>query len=146
MRLGTKLAALGASATTHYPHVAALLDIHLAVPTHAEVAGAIGAAVGSVRQRVIITVTQPTEGKFRVHLPQGPSDFDTMDEALDRARSVASQLATSRASSAGATNVSVEMTEDIKLVPLASNTEMFIEATIQAAATGTPQKPRFQVS
>ena len=83
MRLGTKLAALGASAATHYPHVAALLDIDLTVPTHAEVAGAVGAAVGSVRQRVMITVTQPTEGKFRVHLPQGPADFDIMDEALD---------------------------------------------------------------
>ena len=31
------------------------------------------------------------------------------------------------------------MTEQIKLVPLASNKDMFIEATIQAAATGTPQ-------
>ncbi len=139
MRLGTKLAALGASAATHYPHVAALLDIDLAVPTHAEVAGAVGAAVGSVRQRVMITVTQPTEGKFRVHLPQGPADFGIMDEALDKAREAAKQLATSRAVSAGATAVEVEMTEQIKLVPLASNKDMFIEATIQAAATGTPQ-------
>ena len=114
MRLGTKLVALGASAATHYPHVAALLDIDLAVPTHAEVAGAVGAAVGSVRQRVMITVTQPTEGKFRVHLPQGPADFGIMDEALDKAREAAKQLATSRALSAGATAVEVEMTEQIK--------------------------------
>jgi hypothetical protein len=139
MRLGTKLAALGASAATHYPHVAGLLDIDLAVPTHAEVAGAVGAAVGSVRQRVMITVTQPTEGKFRVHLPQGPADFGVMDEALDKAGEAAKQLATSRALSAGATAVEVELTEQIKLVPLASNKDMFIEATIQAAATGTPQ-------
>ena len=139
MRLATKLAALGASAATHYPHVATLLDIDLAVPPHAEVAGAVGAAVGSVHQRVMITVTQPTEGKFRVHLSQGPADFRIMDEALDEARAAATQLATSRALSAGATAVTIEMTEDIKLVPLASNKDMFIEATIQAAATGTPQ-------
>ena len=139
MRLGTKLAALGASAATHYPHVAALLDIDLAVPIHAEVAGAVGAAVGSVRQRVMISVTQPTEGRFRVHLPQGPVDFDIMDEALDQARTAAAQLAKSRARSAGATAVTIEMSEDIKLVPLASNKEMFVEANIQAAAAGTPQ-------
>ena len=139
MQLGTKLAALGASAATHYPHVAALLDIDLTVPTHAEVAGAVGSAVGSVRQRVMITVTQPTEGKFRVHLPQGPADFSIMDDALDKARDVAKQLATSRAFRAGATAVEVEMTEQIKLVPLASNKDMFIEANIQAAAAGNPQ-------
>ena len=137
MRLGTKLAALGASAATHYPHVAALLDIDLAVPTHAKVAGAVGAAVGSVRQRVMITVTQPTEGKFRVHLPQGPADFGIME--LDKARNAAKELATSRALSAGANAVNVETTEQIKLVPLAPNKEMFLEATIQAAASGFPQ-------
>jgi hypothetical protein len=30
------------------------------------------------------------------------------------------------------------MTENIKLVPLDSNKNLFIEATIQAAANGTP--------
>ena len=139
IRLGVKLAALGASAATHYPHIASFLDVDLAVPIHAEVAGAIGAAVGSVRQRVMITVTQPTEGKFRVHLPQGPADFGIMDEALDKARKAAKELATSRALSAGANGVKVETTERIKLVPLAPNKDMFIEATIQAAATGLPQ-------
>ena len=138
-RLDTKLAALGASAATHYPHVAALLDIDLAVPTYAEVAGAVGAAVGSVRQRVMITVTQPTEGKYRVHLPQGPADFDIMSEALDHARTGATQLAKSRALSAGATSVTIEIIEDIKMVQLASNKKIFIEAIIQAVATGIPQ-------
>ena len=139
MRLDTELVALGASAATHYPHVAACLDIDLAIPTHAEVAGAVGAAVGSVRQRVMITVTQPTEGKFRVHLPQGPADFGILEEALDKARDAAKQLAESRALNAGATALEVEMTEQIKLVPLASGTDMFIEANIQATAAGTPQ-------
>ena len=138
MRLCTQLVALGASATTHYPHVAALLDIDLAVPSHSDVAGAVGAAVGCVRQRVMITVTQPTEGKFRVHLPKGPADFDIMDKALEKARAAAKQLATSRALSAGAISVEVEMTEQIKLVPLTSNKDLFIEATIQVTATGTP--------
>jgi len=138
MRLGTKLAALGASAATHYPHIADLLDVALTVPSHAEVAGAVGAAVGSVRQRVMITVTQPADGKFRVHLPQGPADFGVMEEALENARMAAKQLAATRAKSAGATAIDIKMTENIKLVPLDSNKDLFIEATIQAAANGTP--------
>ena len=83
--------------------------------------------------------TQPHEGKFRVHLPQGPADFGIMDEALDKARDAAKQLAKSRAFSAGANAVTVELTEQIKLVPLTSNKNMFIEANVQAAATGIPQ-------
>ena len=107
------------------------------MPTHAEVAGAVGAAVGSVRQRVMITVTQPADGKFRVHLPQGPVDFGIMEEALENARVAAKQLATTRAKSAGATAIDIKMTENIKLVPLDSNKDLFIEANIQAAANGT---------
>ena len=75
----------------------------------------------------MITVTQPTEGKFRVHLPQGPGDFYIMDEALDEAREAAKKLATSRALSAGAAMDELEMTEKIKLVPLTSNKDMFIK-------------------
>ena len=69
LELGTGLVALGASAATHYPHVARRMGVELTVPDHAEVAGAVGAAAGSVRQRVMISVTQPSEGRYRVHLP-----------------------------------------------------------------------------
>ncbi|MEC7586360.1 MAG: hydantoinase/oxoprolinase family protein, partial [Pseudomonadota bacterium] len=118
LELGTGLVALGASAATHYPHVARRMGVGLTVPDHAEVAGAVGAAAGSVRQRVMISVTQPFEGRYRVHLPGGPRDLGVMDEALASAREVAGQLAEERARKAGATSVSIEISEDIKLVPL----------------------------
>ncbi|MEC7156255.1 MAG: hydantoinase/oxoprolinase family protein, partial [Pseudomonadota bacterium] len=118
LELGTGLVALGASAATHYPHVARRMGVELTVPDHAEVAGAVGAAAGSVRQRVMISVTQPFEGRYRVHLPGGPRDLGVMDEALASAREVAGQLAEERARKAGATSVSIEISEDIKLVPL----------------------------
>jgi len=137
VQLGTSLVALGASAATHYPHIAKLLTVDLTVPQHAEVAGAVGAAVGSVRQRVMITITQPAEGKFRVHLPQGPLDFSVMAQALEKARDVAGALATTRATSAGAKNIVVDITEDVKLVPLSANKDLFIEASVHAAAVGS---------
>ncbi|MGB1669162.1 MAG: hydantoinase/oxoprolinase N-terminal domain-containing protein, partial [Candidatus Puniceispirillaceae bacterium] len=105
LELGTGLVALGASAATHYPHVARRMGVELTVPDHAEVAGAVGAAAGSVRQRVMISVTQPSEGRYRVHLPGGPRDLGVMDEALASAREVAGQLAEERARKAGATSV-----------------------------------------
>ena len=136
LELGTDLVALGASAETHYPHVARRIGVELTVPDHAEVAGAVGAAAGSVRQRVMISVTQPFEGRYRVHLPGGPRDLGVMDEALASAREVAGQLAEERARKAGATSVSIEISEDIKLVPLGGGKELFIEALVQATADG----------
>ncbi len=136
LELGTGLVALGASAATHYPHVARRMGVDLTVPDHAEVAGAVGAAAGSVRQRVMISVTQPSEGRYRVHLPGGPRDLGVMDEALASAREVAGQLAEERARKAGATSVSIEISEDIKLVPLGGGKELFIEALVQATANG----------
>ena len=136
LELGTGLVALGASASTHYPHVARRMGVELTVPDHAEVAGAVGAAAGSVRQRVMISVTQPSEGRYRVHLPGGPRDLGVMDEALASAREVAGQLAEERARKAGAASVSIEISEDIKLVPLGGGKELFIEALVQATADG----------
>ena len=136
LELGTGLVALGAPAATHYPHVARRMGVELTVPDHAEVAGAVGAAAGSVRQRVMISVTQPSEGRYRVHLPGGPRDLGVMDEALASAREVAGQLAEERARKAGATSVSIEISEDIKLVPLGGGKELFIEALVQATADG----------
>ncbi|MEC7172870.1 MAG: hypothetical protein VXW27_10335, partial [Pseudomonadota bacterium] len=57
LRLETGLVALGASAATHYPHVAARMGVDLTVPDHAEVAGAVGAA----RAR---RESSPVEGRF----------------------------------------------------------------------------------
>ena len=136
LELGTGLVALGASAATHYPHVARRIGVELTVPDHAEVAGAVGAAAGSVRQRVMISVTQPSEGRYRVHLPGGPRDLSVMDEALASARQAAGDLAEERARKAGATSVRIEISEDIKLVPLGGGKELFIEALVQATADG----------
>ena len=136
--LNTDLVALGASATTHYPPIADVIGVELTVPNHADVAGAIGAAVGSVRQRVMISITQPVEAKFRVHLPDGPVDRLNLDDALSLARITATQLANDRARHAGAQTVNVQLEEDIKLVPITSDTNLFIEAQIFATAEGSP--------
>lgn len=136
MQLGTGLVALGASAATHYPNIATLMGVDVTVPEHADVAGAVGAAVGSVRQRVMISITQPAEGRFRVHLPEGQVDLDNMDTALARARTCAKGMAHDRASSAGATDITVTVSDDIRMVPISADRDLFIEAFIHATAEG----------
>ena len=136
--LAVPLIGLGASAGTHYPAIAELLGAELIVPEHADVAGAVGAAAGSVRQRVIVTITQPAEGRFRVHLPDGPKDLQDKEEALALARQTAQQLAKMRAEQAGAKQISLNVSEELKEVPLAENKLLFIEGIIQAQAIGLP--------
>lgn len=138
MRLSVPLIALGASAATHYPSIAILLGADLIVPEHADVAGAVGAAAGSVRQRVMITITQPAEGRFRVHLPDGPQDLKDREEALVLARDTAQAVAEARAKQAGAKSVEISVSEDIKEVALTETNTLFIEALIQAQAAGMP--------
>jgi hypothetical protein len=136
VKLNTDLIALGASAATHYPPIANMVGVALTVPDHADVAGAVGAAAGSVRQRVMVSITQPAETKFRIHLADGPIDKSSLDDALAAARIAAKQLAEARAKSAGATKIDLHLEEDIKLVPLSSNKDLFIEALIYATAEG----------
>ena len=136
VKLNTDLIALGASAATHYPPIANEMGVALTVPDHADVAGAVGAAAGSVRQRVMISITRPAEKKFRIHLTDGPIDKLSLDDALSTARIAAKQLAEARAKSAGATKIDLHLEEDIKLVPLSSNKDLFIEALIYATAEG----------
>jgi N-methylhydantoinase A/oxoprolinase/acetone carboxylase beta subunit len=138
MQLETGLVALGASAATHYPHIADMMGVTVSVPDHADVAGAVGAAVGSVRQRVMISITAPADGKFRVHLPEGPIDLEVQESALERARMAAERLAHDRASSAGASSIEVAITEDVRLVQLGPDKQLFIEAFVHATASGQP--------
>ena len=59
-----------------------------------------------------------------------------MEDALAAARDAATTLAEARAAKAGASAVTVTLDEDVKLVPLDADRDMFIEALIYATADG----------
>jgi hypothetical protein len=130
------LIALGASAACHYPLVAEVLGAELTVPGDADVAGAVGAAAGSIRQRSSITITQPSDGIFRVHAGTGPQDFGAMDAALNFAEQCARDDASAKAEAAGADGISLSTDRQVKLVPLGGDKTLFIEATVHAFARG----------
>lgn len=136
--LQTKLIALGASSSTHYPAIAKRLNAEMLNPPHADVAGAVGAAAGAVRQRYIILITQPTDGCFRVHLPQKIQDFADRNEAFAVAREQATMSAKERAEQAGAKQITMELQELVDEVDLGNDKQLFLQARIVAQATGLP--------
>lgn len=135
LKLSLPLIALGASAATYYPAIAQRLCTELIVPDHAGVAGAVGAAIGAVRQRVVVVITQPSDGNFRVHLTTGPLDVKSSDEALALARAEAETGAKARAEAAGATGeLLVTLSETIDEVPVGPNKTLFLQAIITGEA------------
>ena len=138
LTLELPLIALGASASAYYPDIADLLGAEIIIPPFSEVAGAVGAAAGSVRQRVMILVTQPRDGVFRVHLPDGLEDKTVLEDALNRAREAAKSLAKARAVAAGAKQPSLTLEEKIDQIALTEEKSLFLQAAITADAAGTP--------
>ena len=138
LELSLPLVALGASAATYYPAISQRLRAELIVPDHAEVAGAVGAAAGDVRQRVEVLVTQPSIGLFRVHLAAGPHDVKSREKALALARAAAETSAEASAKAAGAAGeLSVHLSETIDEVQVGPEKCLFLQATITAEANAS---------
>ncbi|APX13237.1 hydantoinase/oxoprolinase family protein [Tateyamaria omphalii] len=136
--LDVPVVGLGASARAYYPAVGARLGCEMQLPEDGAVANAIGAVVGRVTMRRTGTVTAPSEGRFRVHLPSGPEDFAGSEPALARLETVLRQEAREAALVAGASDIELRVSRDIRTAQ-AEAREVFVEATLTAEATGRPR-------
>ncbi len=136
IKLLPPLIALGASARTHYPDIAKCLDTSLNIPEFAEVAGAIGAAIGSIRQQSSITITHPQEGVYRVHLTPGVEDFFSLEKAVERAKREAKISSEELAVKAGATSTKTIIFEKIESIEIGNGKKLFIEGVITARTSG----------
>ena len=138
LRLGVPVIGLGASAPAYYGAVGARLNCQMILPEHAGVANAIGAVVGQVSQRVQALVSSPGEGRFTAHLQGGLQQFKDRDAAFAAVESALIDAATIRARAAGAEDLRITTTRDIREANIEGRA-MFIEATITATASGRPR-------
>ena len=138
LRLGVPVIGLGASAPSYYGAVGERLGCEMILPEHAGVANAIGAVVGQVSQRAQGLVSSPGEGRFTAHLPAGLQTFNTRDAALDALEAALVAEATERAQAAGASDLRVTASRDIREALVEGN-PMFIEATVTVTASGRPR-------
>ncbi len=129
---------LGASAATYYPAVAALLGSERAIPNHAEVANAIGAAIGRVRITRQTTVSQPSKGRFRVHHPDADGDLGNLEPAIELAIELLSNDVRLQADDAGAVQLLLD-TDVERNVATVGGRELFVEATVTVVGSGEPR-------
>jgi N-methylhydantoinase A/oxoprolinase/acetone carboxylase beta subunit len=131
--------AIGAPAATYYPAVAERLATPLLLPPHAEVCNAVGAVASGIVQRVSLLVTQPEEGRFRAHLPDGIRDFPDLEQAAGVTLAAARDKATAQARTAGAVDIRLECSRADNVVEGPGGLRTFLESVIVATAAGRPR-------
>ena len=107
------------------------------MPADADVANAIGAAVGRVRVRSEIQVTAPRRGVYRIHAGGEPETAWEYSEARVRAEAVARDTAAADVQAAGASEFDVDVVWSEKVIDV-DGRPMFVEGTATAIAAGRP--------
>ena len=138
LNLKRPLVAIGAPVATYYPDVAESLHTELVIPSHAEVANAVGAVVGSIMQSVRVLISPLDGGElFRVHCEDGVHDFHELEEAASFAVEAAKTRVEELARRAGASSVKVVADRKDHHAMVAGE-EFFVQSLVTATATGRP--------
>lgn len=134
--LSSPVTAIGAPAETYYPAIADLAGTTAVVPSHAEVANAIGAVVGQVRIRRSVTVSQPSKGQFRVHDGDQPT-FGSVERARAAALSLLEAAVHAEAIAAGAATPELRHQWHEKVATV-NDKPVFVEGQLTVEAFGRP--------
>jgi N-methylhydantoinase A/oxoprolinase/acetone carboxylase beta subunit len=141
LKLHRPVVAIGAPVEAYMPRVAEKLNTRLVIPSHAEVANAVGAVAGGVvqRQRVLITPIEDGDA-LRLHLPQGVHDFHDLEEAVRYARRHMIPWVKNRARQAGAAQVEVNMSRHDRdvLVQAGWGDKLYLGTELIFTAVGRP--------
>ena len=136
--IASPIVGLGAPAVSYYERSAELLETQAILPEYAGVANALGAVVGSVRQRQVIMITPAGGGRqVKVMYPEGPTTYATLEEGAAAATDRAESMARLKAEAAGAVAIDVTTTREDNAVTEGNET-VFFESRITALASGRP--------
>lgn len=140
LHAGMPIIGIGAPAHAWLPQAAERLNTSLLVPEHAEVANAVGAAVGKIVVNVESMIRPESNfGGFVVYSSKGHQHFDDFEEAVDYAENEARKQAAREAEKAGASHFELMVKrEDICVeINYSPDHPLFMECKIKATAIGT---------
>lgn len=135
------LIAIGAPVRAWMPAVSEKLQASLVIPEHAEVANAIGAAVGLIIESVEVLIRpEKKSNKYIMHAPWEYRQFGTLAEAVDYSIPAAKNHAYKSAESAGGRDIELTvLNEDIYIDNYDNSLKNYIETRIRVIATGKPK-------
>lgn len=136
-KLDVPVVGLGAPAASYYSCAAELLKTDAVLPEYAHVANALGAVVGTVRQEQVISIAPAGGKRVSVLFPDGPVEFEELEEGVQAAQEKCEQLAREKATAAGATSLTISFDRKDTSVKDGDQT-VFFESRVSALATGRP--------
>jgi N-methylhydantoinase A/oxoprolinase/acetone carboxylase beta subunit len=146
LTLKRPLVAIGAPVAAYLPRAAERLHTELVIPDHAGVANAVGAVAGGVVQqaRLLIHPLAEEGAGFRVHLPGGVRDFDTLAEGVAYAQQVVPERLEALARQAGAAQVEVRVTRKDRTAPVRGGwgRDIYLGTELTFSAVGRPSLAR----
>jgi N-methylhydantoinase A/oxoprolinase/acetone carboxylase beta subunit len=141
LTLRLPVVAIGAPVGAYMPRVAERLHTSLIIPSHAEVANAVGAVAGGVVQRQQVLITPIEDGDLlRLHLPDGVRDFGDLAEAVAFAEQQMTPWMEAQARQAGAAQVEVQMARQDREVLVAAGwgDQIYLGTELTFIAAGRP--------
>ncbi|HET91418.1 MAG TPA: hydantoinase/oxoprolinase family protein [Chloroflexi bacterium] len=143
LALKQPIVAIGAPVEAYMPLTARRLNTELIIPEHAGVANALGAVVGGIVQQVHVLIQPLAETSataFRVHLPDGVRDLDTLEESVAYARRVVPGQLTVQARQAGAEQIEVQMVRVDQVAPVRGSwgKHIYLGTELTFTAVGRP--------
>ena len=140
LRVCCPVVAIGAPAGTYLPRVGDVLGTEVLLPSHAAVAGAVGAIVSGVVERCEILIKPVAATHYLVVLPDKKEILEDLEAAVELAVTEGRRVAAARARRAGAYQVHLEVSRRDRRAAAAYNEEqdVYLETVITVTATGRP--------
>ena len=136
LKLNTPIISIGASAASYYPKIASLLNTKNITPENFPVAGAVGAAVGSIKQTVKILITKDQNEKYRVHFPSKVKTYNKLEQAINDAKIEGRYLSKKKCILNGAIKTRTTTEIQKKEIDINSNQKIFLEYNVISTTTG----------
>lgn len=132
------IVAVGGPARVFYPAVGKQLNVDAVIPDNAEVANAIGAAIGRIKIRKVIEITGIDSGGFHIHHQGKPLFSLDSNDALEQASRLAHEFVKSKAIAMGGGSAEVDIQIERVDLPNMDEDSSLIAATVIAECLSTP--------
>jgi N-methylhydantoinase A/oxoprolinase/acetone carboxylase beta subunit len=141
LKVRQPIVAVGAPVKAYMPRVARQLDTELVITPNADVANAVGAVAGSVVQQLEVKI-RPIDGQrlYRLHLPDGVRDFDSVDAGVAYAHRVVPDRLRTLAQRAGADQVELRIERVDRNAPVRASwgESIYLGTQLTFTAVGRP--------
>ena len=130
--------AVGGPAAIFYPEVGRRLNTEIIIPGNADVANAIGAAIGLIKIRKVIEITSVESGGYHIHHQSKPVFSINAGDALEQAKQLADSYVRNKASLMGGSSPEINYHIERVDLPDMDQERSLIAATVIAECLSTP--------